>query len=511
MPRARLSVTPLEDRTVPAAFGNTWVDTNVTYSFAPDGTDVAGTGSNLYAVLGARATEAEWKGAFAAAFSAWAAHTNLNPKLVSDDGRAIGSAGPVQGSPFVGDIRIVARPLSDNVIVITNPFDLVSPWSGEIVVNSNKAFDTDGSAGAYDLFTVLLQEVGHALGVANSDDPNSAMYGAYLGPRAGLGGGDVAAIQALYGTPGAPTNGGPGVITGLTGSVTTLTDGLLGLDTNATLLTATNLGVSRDSGDQRWDFVGGAAFETSRDADVYRVRTTDTSGGVLVAYAGTSARGTAPTVTVYDQNGRAVAAEVLMRQDGATVVQVQGVKANQTYYLAVGRGSNAWGGREQYRVGFDFRTTALQLDTVAQGALAAGQAFVRELQVTRSQGFRFQLSAPAGATLTVYDATGTAVFTMSASGAGTAAGGVLLGAGAYTIVITGTGEIDAKMLATTDPIGPAADDGYAAPKSTTSSSSTSTASTSSTSKPKSASSSGYSWSSEPQSKTASDSYGYAMW
>jgi hypothetical protein len=60
MTRARLALTPLEDRTVPAAFGNTWVDTNLTYSFAPDGTDVAGTGSDLFAVLGARATEAEW-------------------------------------------------------------------------------------------------------------------------------------------------------------------------------------------------------------------------------------------------------------------------------------------------------------------------------------------------------------------------------------------------------------------------------------------------------------------
>lgn len=502
MTRARLSLTPLEDRTVPAGFGNTWADTNLTYSFAPDGTDVAGSASNLFALLGTRATEAEWQSVVRDAFAAWTAPTNLTATAVGDDGRALGTPGPVQGSPHVGDIRIVARPLSDNVIAITNPFDLVSPWSGEIVLNSNKVFDTDGSADAFDLRAVLLQEVGHALGVDNSPHACSVMYGAYVGSRAGLDACDVSAIQALYGTPNAPANGGPNLIAGASGTVTTALDYKLGVNTNGTIWTATNLGLSRDSADRRWDFVGGAAFEAGNDVDVYRVKAGEKSGGVLVAYVGTNA-GAAPNVVVMDKFGRALATEVLLRQDGATIVHLQNVDKKGIYFIAVGRGTGAWTAREQYRLGFDFREAALQLDTFAKGPLAAGEALVRELNVTRSQGFRFQLSAPAGATLTVYDASGTAVLTLSAHGTDTAAGGVLLGPGVYSVVLNGSGEVEAKLLATTDPIGPALDDGYTAPAPSAPPDSTSTST--------STWSSGYFWSSEPEEKIAPSSYGYAMW
>lgn len=196
----RLSVTQLEDRLTPAGFGNTWIDTNLTASFAPNGTTVNGVGSVLYSMLDARASRSEWQGAIRAAFQAWTAPANLNVGFVSDDGRAFGTAGPVQGSPFVGDIRIAARPLSGNVLAISNPFDLVSPWAGEIVLNSNVVFDTDGSPNTFDLKAVLFQEVGHVLGIGNSTDPASVMYEVYAGPRAGLSAADTDAITDLYGT-----------------------------------------------------------------------------------------------------------------------------------------------------------------------------------------------------------------------------------------------------------------------------------------------------------------------
>ncbi len=44
----RLSITRLEDRTVPALFGVTWPDpNNITASFAPDGTDGGGMKNTL--------------------------------------------------------------------------------------------------------------------------------------------------------------------------------------------------------------------------------------------------------------------------------------------------------------------------------------------------------------------------------------------------------------------------------------------------------------------------------
>ncbi|MFO0936897.1 MAG: hypothetical protein U0798_10330 [Gemmataceae bacterium] len=58
----------------------------------------------------------------------------------------LGGLWPMQGSPFVGDIRISARPLSDNVLAITNPPDYVSTWSGDIVLNSTKLTNLGNSA-----------------------------------------------------------------------------------------------------------------------------------------------------------------------------------------------------------------------------------------------------------------------------------------------------------------------------------------------------------------------------
>src|SRR5262249_53595889 len=50
-----------------------------------------------------------------------------------------------------------------------------------------------------DLYTVLLQEAGHALGIGNSPNSSSAMYEFYQGQRSGLSAEDIGKIQGLYG------------------------------------------------------------------------------------------------------------------------------------------------------------------------------------------------------------------------------------------------------------------------------------------------------------------------
>lgn len=640
---ARLTITPLEDRTVPAGFGNAWVDTNLTVSFVPDGTDVDGAPSSLFRTLGARATTAEWQGAIKAAFQTWAVPTNLNVSFVGDDGRPLGTPGPVQGSPFVGDIRVSARPLCNSVLAIANPFDLVSAWAGEIVLNSNKLFDTDGSADANDLYSVLMHEAGHALGVPHSTDPASAMQNRHTRVTA-LAPGDVAAIQALYGareqdrfdannsndtlinaswlyylrsveqlagtdgTQGAqpfvaagdlttatdidsygvfvPTTHtnptvvvetaglssvrlrvsvwyratGPGGNSGILmaasstpdangnyvvpftplpglsayyvkveaapgagpfavgayklavgnaltaisasqysmklttpgGTVTGSDNGTTGKGANDTTATATSLGQARDGTDQRWDYRGVASLGAATDVDVYRVRTTAKSGSVLVVNVGTAPGGASPSVTVLDSKGNPVPAEVLVQNGDAVLIQIQGVKANATYFVSVrSADTTRWTAPEGYQIGIDFRATPIALDPFADGTLTQAQnQIARALQVTNSTLFRLQLSAnsatdtaPTAARLTVFDAAGTAVFTLVARSGQTVLGDILLPPGAYTVVITGATRdgsplkglaVDARLMALTDPVGPSLADDYGISTTTTTAKTTTT-------------------------------------
>ncbi|HEX3152129.1 MAG TPA: matrixin family metalloprotease, partial [Gemmataceae bacterium] len=187
--RIPLRCQELESRDVPATFGTPWPDgQQLSLSFAPDNTSIAGYSSDL-SDLGSAAIMQ-----MLTAFQTWAMQANLNVGLVADDGSRFGIGGPVQGDPRFGDIRIGGLPLLADVLAITAPYNLYDNYSGDVVVNT-AAYGSSGP----DLYTVILQEAGHALSVGNSSDPSSVMYEFYQGPRSGLAAGDVASIRGLYG------------------------------------------------------------------------------------------------------------------------------------------------------------------------------------------------------------------------------------------------------------------------------------------------------------------------
>jgi hypothetical protein len=255
--RPALALEALEDRATPAIFGQPWPDgRHVTLSFAGDGTPISGVPSSLGSIFSSLGTDTA-KLQMLKAFQSWTVWANLNVGLVGDSNLAFGTPGAVEGDPRFGDIRIGARPLAGDVITITAPFSLLTPNSGDIIVNSTKSFIVGGGIGSYDPFTVFMQESGHSFGMSNSTDPASVMYEQYGIARAGLSAGDIANIQSLYG---ART---PDLFEGMTGNETIDTatpyTGPLEAD-----LTTTNdvdtYSYTADSADGRWFRINAAGL-----------------------------------------------------------------------------------------------------------------------------------------------------------------------------------------------------------------------------------------------------------
>ena len=197
--KTHLSLESLEDRRVPATWGMAWPDAqNLSLSFVPDGTQVEGQSSQLFQKLDSELGVGKWETPLLKAFQTWAMDSNINIGVVGDGGQTLGTAGPAQGDPRFGDIRISAEPLPAGVLAITAPYDpSTGTFSGDMILNSSVNYND--KSGGYDLFTVSLHEAGHVFGFADSADPSSFMYDVYTGPTTGLRPGAVPALQSLYG------------------------------------------------------------------------------------------------------------------------------------------------------------------------------------------------------------------------------------------------------------------------------------------------------------------------
>ncbi len=134
--------------------------------------------------------------------------TNLGQ--VADSGAAFGASNAMGG--HLGDIRVGAifidGAVGSNVLAHAfNPCtNSLCGAGGSIggdlhIDNGNAWVDDPNAVFDLDLFTVLLHEFGHSLGLGHSDVVGSVMEPTYAGARRALTADDLAGIQALYGAP----------------------------------------------------------------------------------------------------------------------------------------------------------------------------------------------------------------------------------------------------------------------------------------------------------------------
>ena len=174
----------------------------ITWSIVPDGTNVLGLSSNLNSTLNQEVGAGNWLHAFQDAFAWWENYANVNFSQVGDNGSPTNSGNYQQSSPNFGDIRIAGFNENPAFGAGTLAFSLLPPPnnggsdSGDIFFNTAIPWHMNSD---YDLETVAIHEIGHALGLGHSADVNASMYAYYNGVQQGLNTDDVAGIQAIWG------------------------------------------------------------------------------------------------------------------------------------------------------------------------------------------------------------------------------------------------------------------------------------------------------------------------
>ncbi|MDR3405238.1 MAG: matrixin family metalloprotease, partial [Chthoniobacter sp.] len=178
------------DVSAPSSFeSGSWAGSAVTWSFA------TGTGTDAAPLSGS--IEAQYQGAIEQALQTWANVTGLTFQQVSDSPSADIRIG--WGSFDTNDsgvIGLTSYSASDGAMQAGVIIRLEDPAEDSLVGNTDGSFAYSGTD--VGLYQLALHEIGHALGLAESSDPNSVMFPELGAANTTLDGTDIADIQALY-------------------------------------------------------------------------------------------------------------------------------------------------------------------------------------------------------------------------------------------------------------------------------------------------------------------------
>ena len=196
--RSLMSVVPGYDYSL---YGTSWPNpSHITYSIAPDGVYWDHGINNLNATFNAKfGTSGIWERQIALALATWESVANINIVPVADGPYDLNTLGLAQGDPRFGDIRIGGYPFPDTTITLAQtyfPPPQGSTAAGDVELNTSMNYNIGST---YDLYSVVLHETGHSLGLNEAPNPAEVMAIDYGGVRTGLEPGDIAGIQSIYG------------------------------------------------------------------------------------------------------------------------------------------------------------------------------------------------------------------------------------------------------------------------------------------------------------------------
>ncbi|AMV39006.1 Matrixin [Planctomyces sp. SH-PL62] len=198
----------LEDRTLMATSGVDYVVKNgfswsnpsrITYSIAPDGVQWISGVNGMNSAFDAKFGRGVWEREIARALATWQSVANINIVPIKDGPYRVNALGAPQGDARFGDIRIGGDAIPSNHQTLAQtyfPPPQGSTAGGDVEINLNMAYAIGGD---YDVFSVVLHETGHSLGLDHPTSDKVVMRPIYGGVVTTLAAGDIEGIQSIYG------------------------------------------------------------------------------------------------------------------------------------------------------------------------------------------------------------------------------------------------------------------------------------------------------------------------